>query len=72
MKNKLLGKIKWYKENQGKGYITGPDEVNYYFTITNCLNKNEKFSSGDIVKFIPNLIGLEYAMEVEKVKNDNK
>ena len=69
--NKLLGKIKWYKKSQGQGYINGADNIEYYFSINNCLNKEENFKSGDIVEFIPNLIGQEYALEVEKVKNGN-
>ncbi len=69
--NKMLGKIKWFIKNQGQGYITGSDNIDYYFSINNCLNKEETFSEGDTVKFYPNLIGLEYALEVEKVKNGN-
>lgn len=69
--NKLLGKIKWYKKSQGQGYIIGGDDINYYFSINNCLNKEDNFSSGDIVKFVPKLIGQEIAIEVEKVKNGN-
>ena len=69
--DKLLGKIKWYKNNQGQGYIYGADNLEYYFSINNCLNKEESFKSGDIVMFIPNLTNQEYALEVEKVKNGN-
>ncbi len=66
---KMLGEIKWYKKNKGYGYIIGADEETYFFEIINCINQNEMFNTGDIVKFIPNIGSMDYAIKVEKVES---
>ena len=54
---KMLGNIKWYKKNKGYGYIIGADDETYFFELINCINPNEMFNTGDIVKFInPSII----------------
>ena len=67
---KMLGKIKWYKENKGYGYIIGGDNETYFFEISNCVNKDENFNEGDLVKFVPQIGLMDYAEEVEKCKNE--
>ena len=68
----MLGKIKWFKDHKGYGYIIGADEETYFFEIMNCINPNDKFASGDSVKFIPNFFETEVATEVEKVGDTNE
>lgn len=65
---KMFGEIKWYKKNKGYGYIIGADEETYFFELINCINPNEIFNTGDIVKFIPNMGSIDFATRVEKVK----
>lgn len=64
---KMIGKIKWYKESKGYGYIIGSDDETYFFEVLNCVNHNESFNEGDEVVFIPNFKEMDYATEVEKV-----
>lgn len=66
---KMLGEIKWYKKNKGYGYIIGADEETYFFELINCLDTNEIFNTGDIVKFIPNMGSIDFATRVEKVES---
>ena len=66
---KMLGNIKWYKKNKGYGYIIGADEETYFFELINCINPNEIFNTGDVVKFIPNMGSIDYATKVEKVES---
>ena len=66
---KMLGNIKWYKKNKGYGYIIGADEETYFFELINCINNNEVFNPGDVVKFIPNMGSIDYATKVEKVES---
>ena len=66
---KMFGEIKWYKKNKGYGYIIGADEETYFFELINCLNANEIFNTGDIVKFIPNMGSIDFATRVEKVES---
>ena len=66
---KMLGEIKWYKKNKGYGYILGADEETYFFELINCLDTNEIFNTGDIVKFIPNMGSIDFATRVEKVES---
>ncbi len=66
---KMLGEIKWYKKNKGYGYIIGADEETYFFELINCLDINEIFNTGDIVKFIPNMGSIDFATRVEKVES---
>lgn len=66
MKEKMIGKIKWYKENKGYGYIIGSDDETYFFELINCVRQDEIFLPGDDVKFIPNFSNTEYATEVER------
>lgn len=66
---KMLGNIKWYKKNKGYGYIIGADEETYFFELINCINFNENFKPGDVVKFIPNIGSMDYATQVEKVES---
>lgn len=63
----MQGKIKWYKENKGYGYIIGADEETYFFEKTDCININETFKENEKVLFIPNFIGMESARKVEKI-----
>ena len=66
---KMFGEIKWYKKNKGYGYIIGADEETYFFEFINCINPNEIFTTGDIVKFIPNMGSIDFATRVEKVES---
>lgn len=66
---KMFGEIKWYKKNKGYGYIIGADEETYFFELINCINPNEIFNTGDIVKFIPNMGSIDFATRVEKVES---
>ena len=66
---KMLGTIKWYKNNKGYGYIIGADEETYFFEIINCVNMKENFKTGDVVKFVPNMGSIDYATKVEKVES---
>ena len=67
MEDKMMGKIKWYNQNKGYGYIIGSDGETYYFELINCVNVNDKYMPDDMVKFIPNFVNTEYANDVEKV-----
>lgn len=67
----MLGKIKWYKEHKGYGYIIGSDDVTYYFQNINCLDTEYNYREGEEVKFIPNYFPMEYATEIEKVKENS-
>lgn len=68
-KKKMLGKIKWFKENKGYGYILGSDQETYFFELINCINKNESFNENDEVLFIPNFGEMDYAIQIEKISN---
>lgn len=63
----MYGKIKWYKENKGYGYIIGADEETYFFEKIDCVNINDTFSEGEEVLFIPSFVGIASASKVEKV-----
>lgn len=63
----MYGRIKWFKENKGYGYIDGADDETYFFELNDCLNTAEVFNSGDKVLFIPNNKGIDFASSVEKV-----
>lgn len=66
MNIKMFGKVKWFKENKGYGYIIGYDEETYYFELSNVLNDIDNLKSGDEVKFIPNMFtSIPYADEIE-------
>lgn len=64
---KISGKVKWFKEDKGYGYIIGVDGDTYYFEINNCINLKETFKEEDKVLFIPNFGDMDYATSVEKV-----
>ena len=63
---KMLGTIKWYKDNKGYGYIVGADEETYYFESLDCIMEYDSLLTDDVVKFIPHIGDFEYATEVEK------
>lgn len=65
---KMLGKIKWYKEHKGYGYIIGIDDETYYFEKINCLDKDYIYREGEQVEFIPNYIPMDFATEVKILK----
>ena len=66
----MLGKIKWYKEKKGYGYIIGGDNETYFFELADCVNKEEIFNEGDLVMFIPQFGLMDQALKVEKYKNE--
>lgn len=66
MNIKMIGRVKWFKEEKGYGYIIGYDEETYYFELSNILVNAEYIKSGIEVKFIPNtLTKIPYADEIE-------
>ena len=72
MIDKLIGKIKWFKEEKGYGYITGYDEETYYFELDNLLIDIEKIKPELEVKFIPNTFtSMSYADEIELAEEPN-
>lgn len=67
---KMMGKVKWFKKEKGYGYITGYDEENYYFELSNVLVNVENLKAGNEVQFIPNtLTQIPYADEIELCEN---
>ena len=64
----MHGKVKWYQEKKGYGYIIGDDDVTYFFEIMNCEGSDDSFCPGDEVLFIPHFREVEYATEVEKLR----
>lgn len=72
MKEKMLGKVKWFKDNKGYGYIIGGDDETYFFELINCVNPEEKFAAGDLVKFIPKYLNAEVATGVERIEKENE
>ena len=70
MNEKIYGKIKWFKNEKGYGYIIGDDDDTYFFEIINCTNLNETFNKDDQVLFVPNFGEFSYATKVEKVVNN--
>ncbi len=69
MSEKIYGKIKWFKNEKGYGYIIGNDDDTYFFEIINCINLKETFNKDDQVLFVPNFGEFSYATKVEKVVN---
>lgn len=67
MKEKINGKIKWFKLEKGYGYILGYDNESYFFELIDCVNEDYCFKKNDEVTFIPNFQALLYATEVEKI-----
>lgn len=67
---KMYGKIKWYKQNKGYGYINGADDETYFFERINCIDMNTDYKEGEEVLFIPNFGDMDFATKVEKI-NDN-
>lgn len=66
MSTKMIGNIKWFKENKGYGYINGYDEEVYYFEIINLETETENIKTGTKVKFIPNTqTEIPYADQIE-------
>ncbi len=66
MSSKMIGRLRWFDENKGYGYITGYDEENYYFQLENLLIDPTILRTGTEVKFIPNtLTKIPYADEIE-------
>ena len=66
MNVKMIGTIKWFKEEKGYGYITGYDEEDYYFELNNLLTNPTNLKKEVKVKFIPNdLTKISYADEIE-------
>lgn len=64
---KMLGKIKWFKNNKGYGYINGYDNEKYFFDISNSVEEQE-YTENDDVKFIPMFDSrIPYAKSVEKI-----
>lgn len=64
---KMLGKIKWFKNNKGYGYINGYDNEKYFFDISNSVEEQE-YTENDEVKFIPMFDSrIPYAKSVEKI-----
>lgn len=64
---KMLGKIKWFKNNKGYGYINGYDNEKYFFDISNSVEEQE-YTENDEVKFIPMFDSrIPYAKFVEKI-----
>ena len=70
MSEKIYGKIKWFKNEKGYGYIIGNDDDTYFFEIINCINLKETFNKDDQVLFVPNFGEFSYATKVEKVVNN--
>jgi len=69
MNIKMIGRIKWFKEDKGYGYIIGYDEETYYFELSNLLIDTENLKSETEVKFIPNtLTKIPYADKIELYK----
>lgn len=49
----MQGKIKFYNEDKGFGYLIGDDKKDYFFHISNINNKPEKIDKNDFVSFDP-------------------
>ena len=65
--SKMLGRIKWYLEKKGYGYIIAGDDNSYYFKLVDLIDKNYIPKENDMVKFIPNFDAIDSATEVEKI-----
>lgn len=52
METSYVGKIKWYNEHRGYGYIATESDGDFYFHATGVLNVGEElFKAGEIVTF---------------------
>lgn len=66
MSEKMIGKIKWFKNEKGYGYITGYDEEDYYFESEDLLINPDILQTDTEVLFIPNTTTeIPYADEIE-------
>lgn len=73
MNNKMYGRIKWFKENKGYGYIIGYDEETYYFKLSSFLGDVDDLNADDEVMFIPNIFtDIPYADEIELCDDKEK
>lgn len=69
MLNKMYGTIKWYDSNKQYGIIIGFDDINYFFSLNNVVNKKTTFKTNDIVLFLPLFEeNIPKAIDVEKDK----
>ena len=62
---KMYGRVKWFDNKTGEGYILGADNESYFFDLLSCVKSDCNFFSGDEVLFIPNFIDLTATL-VEK------
>lgn len=69
MLNKMYGTIKWYDSNKQYGIIIGFDDINYFFSLNNVVNKKTTFKTNDTVLFLPLFEeNIPKAIDVEKDK----
>ena len=62
---RLIGKIKWYKEKLGVGYVIGIDGELYHFELCHCLGNNYIYKADDIVSFTPVSGSIDYAINIK-------
>ena len=69
MLNKMYGTVKWYDTYKQYGMIIGFDDIEYYFSLNNTVNKNYVFKANDIVLFLPLFEeNIAKAIDIEKEK----
>lgn len=70
MIDKMYGKIKWFNKANGYGYITGYDELDYFFSIDKSI-ENTNYKENDNVLFVPIFEKNVYlALNVNKIKRN--